>query len=129
MIYYIDEYYDDIYDLIERLTEYNLDEKEELEILREDYPDGLIVQECELRPMRVFKEKDKVLIAEMIEEGFLADNCPEDPDDDFYKKISDAVLEALKPVDMEKLTEALPKLWFPNGEETEYSLKQLEEML
>lgn len=116
MIFYIDEYYDDIYDLLEMLTDYEPDEKA-LEILRENYPNGVTVQECKEIPVYQFTEDDFWQI--MDGKG----DWPEES-----TMTEEQTTKAIKK-HLPALNADMPTVWMPTKEKTEYSLKELEEMI
>src|SRR5688572_12229702 len=103
--FFIDEsYYSEVEDY---LIDHEL-EKEDVEKLPDDW--SIRVDAAELQPIFVLKEG--WLIDAIIDSiDSFEDRFPEDSDETF-EKIKKAIKES---VDINKLNELLPKLWYPNG--------------
>lgn len=109
--FYNDDFYSDLNDLIDSL-EIDIDR------LEEDW--SILVEQCSLEKIFTFKEK---FITETILEATdtWEDRFPEDSDRTF-----DKIKEAIKQgIDIEKMNNLLPSLWYPNGKKVTITKKDL----
>lgn len=126
MIFYIDTYYDDIYDLLGKLMDYE-DDDEAKEDLAMNYPDGITVRDCKEAPL-LDVTKDRIFSA--LWDAVNEDYWPEDSDgvEHELEKALNAFLDVI-PEQIEVLKKAMPTVWMATKEKTHYSLKELEGML
>ncbi len=106
------------YDLGDLLSDHDLEDKEDIEKLDDDY--CITVDNTKLEP--IFKLDMQFVIDAIVQRTERFDERFPEESDSTFKKIEDAIRQS---VDIDKLNSLIPELYYPDGETTKITKKDM----